>query len=170
MGIHNLFHRIHFRVNWYNTITFKGDIEMVVKVNGKEIKNVEDMSVMEKDAFVREVIELGEKHSGLKISCNQVSTALATASTILSTTELSNVGKNIREILEPVIELFASLGYPTTYVMLIVGFLFIATGRKTKGIEIIKWSCIGYVGISFAPFILSLLDTIARAMREGLVQ
>lgn len=141
---------------------------MIVKVNGRVIKGLEvstNDEVMDKEEFINQVVELAEGH---KMKASVIPSLAMILPTMLSTQGLADIGTDLREILDPVIELFASLGYPTTYIMIIVGFLMIATGRKSKGLDVIKWACFGYVGISFAPFLLGLLDAIARAMREGL--
>ena len=83
--------------------------------------------------------------------------------------DLSSVSEKIRKSTSPIIELLASLGYPVTYSMLIVGAIMIITGKKSKGLEIIKWACIGYIGLQFVPFLLGLLESIGQDLRNSLV-
>lgn len=82
--------------------------------------------------------------------------------------ELNGVTEKIRTITSPVIELLAGLGYPVTYGMLITGALMIITGKKSKGLDVIKWSCMGYIGLQFVPFLLNLLEMIGRELRMSL--
>lgn len=82
--------------------------------------------------------------------------------------DLSVLGPKIKSITNPIIELLASLGYPMTYGMLIVGMIMIITGRKKKGLEIIKWAAIGYIGLQFVPFLLNLLDMIGAELRNSI--
>lgn len=80
--------------------------------------------------------------------------------------DYSNIADKMKEGLNPIIELLAGLGYPLTYAMLIVGAIMIITGKKSKGLEVIKWACIGYIGLQFVPFLLNLLAEIGRDMRN----
>lgn len=80
--------------------------------------------------------------------------------------DYSNIADKMKEGLNPVIELLAGLGYPVTYAMLIVGMIMIITGKKSKGLDVIKWACIGYIGLQFVPFLLNLLADIGREMRK----
>ena len=81
---------------------------------------------------------------------------------------INNVADILREILKPIIELLASLGYPAAYGMLITGFIMITLGKKSKGLDVIKWACIGYIGLQFVPFVLSLLEMIGNALRSSI--
>ncbi|NFN94436.1 hypothetical protein FDB28_10105 [Clostridium botulinum] len=89
-------------------------------------------------------------------------------STMCYAADLSQISSKIRETTRPIIELFASLGYPTTYCMLIVGAIMVITGKKSKGLEVIKWACIGYIGLEFVPFLLGLLEQIGSELRNSL--
>lgn len=82
--------------------------------------------------------------------------------------DLSNISNRIRQSTSPIIELLASLGYPVTYAMLIVGAIMIITGKKSKGLEVVKWACIGYIGLQFVPFLLGLLESIGQDLRNSL--
>lgn len=82
--------------------------------------------------------------------------------------DIGSLGDKIKRVFNPIIELLASLGYPTAYIMLVVGGLMIMSGRKAKGLEVIKWASIGYVALQFIPFLLDILDTIGRTLRGGI--
>lgn len=97
---------------------------------------------------------------GLALITNQAFPAYADS--------LNDVTGKMKVIINPVIELLAGLGYPVTYGMLITGFIMVIMGKKSKGIEILKWACIGYVGLQFVPFILSLLEMIGTELRNSL--
>ena len=83
--------------------------------------------------------------------------------------DLSSISDKIRKSTSPIIELLASLGYPVTYAMLIVGAIMIITGKKSKGLEVVKWACIGYIGLQFVPFLLGLLESIGQDLRNSLI-
>lgn len=97
-----------------------------------------------------------------------IATATVTPSTCYAASDLAAVGDKIRVLTSPITELLASLGYPITYGMLIVGAIMIITGRKSKGLDVIKWACMGYIGLQFVPFLLSLLEMIGRELRRSL--
>ena len=94
--------------------------------------------------------------------------ALLTNTTYAHADTLGGVTEKMKVIVTPVIELLAGLGYPVTYGMLITGFIMIIMGKKTKGLEIIKWAAIGYIGLQFVPFILSILEMIGTELRNSL--
>lgn len=94
--------------------------------------------------------------------------SLLTTGNIAYADTLGGVSDKLKTIVSPVIELLAGLGYPVTYGMLITGFIMVIMGKKHKGLEIIKWACIGYVGLQFVPFILNILELIGRELRNSL--
>lgn len=96
-------------------------------------------------------------------------TAIATAcSTTVTYAAMADISERIRVITNPIIELLAGLGYPITYGMLITGAIMVIMGKKSKGLEIIKWACIGYIGLQFVPFMLGFLETIGQELRNSL--
>ena len=97
-----------------------------------------------------------------------VSTSVLTSTTYTYADTLGGVSERLRVIVNPVIELLAGIGYPITYGMLITGFIMIIMGKKSKGLEIIKWACMGYIGLQFVPFILGILEMIGSELRKSL--
>lgn len=87
---------------------------------------------------------------------------------MVSASDLITTSETIRRSINPIVELLASLGYPVTYFMFIVGMLMIITGKKSKGLEIMKWAAIGYVGLQVVPFFLGLLEQIGHDLRNSL--
>lgn len=68
---------------------------------------------------------------------------------------------------DPIIKLMQGLSYPVAFIMLTSGFLVLMTGNKQKGLNIIKWAAIGYVGMQFAPAIMQILVNVGKAMVVG---
>lgn len=68
---------------------------------------------------------------------------------------------------QPIVDLLTGFSYPAAYVMLITGFLLVMCNNKSKGLEVIKWAGVGYVGMQFIPFILQILYNVGRSMRGG---
>lgn len=65
---------------------------------------------------------------------------------------------------DPLIEIIQSLAYPVGFVMICAGFLVIMTGNKTKGLHIIKWAALGFLGMQFAPGLMTLLGEVGRSI------
>jgi len=115
------------------------------------------MQLMAKDKYVKTMYSIA---NGIIIANCNIS--------MVSASDLTNTANTIRKTTSPIIELLASLGYPVTYSMLIVGAIMIITGKKSKGLEVIKWACIGYIGLQFVPFLLGLLEQIGKDLRSSL--
>lgn len=58
---------------------------------------------------------------------------------------------------DPLIELVQALSYPIAGVMLAGGCLFIMTGFKEKGMDMIKNAAIGYILVQLSPLLLKIL-------------
>ncbi|MGL4308764.1 MAG: hypothetical protein ACRCUM_04210 [Mycoplasmoidaceae bacterium] len=154
------------------------DYEVLVdyKKAEKEVKNyANNLKVVAPE--VNTLKKMENKFIKLMNSDKQVKTlyAIATGAIIAGTNttfayanNLVHVSERIRVITSPIVELLAGLGYPITYGMLIVGALMIITGRKSKGLEVIKWACMGYIGLQFVPFLLGLLEMIGSELRNSL--
>lgn len=76
----------------------------------------------------------------------------------------SPIGDKIIHAFDPLIQVIQGLSYPVGFIMLTAGFLVIMTGNRQKGIHIIKWAAIGYIGMQFAPAIMMILIEVGKAM------
>lgn len=65
---------------------------------------------------------------------------------------------------DPILQLIQGLAYPVGMCMMCAGFLVIMTGNRSKGIALIKWSAVGYIGLQFAPALMTILADVGRAM------
>lgn len=54
---------------------------------------------------------------------------------------------------------------PIGSVMLIIGFFLVMLGQKNKGLNIVKWTAIAYVGIQFVPTIMEWIKEIAKGVQ-----
>jgi hypothetical protein len=75
-----------------------------------------------------------------------------------------SVTDKIIHAFDPIVQLMQGLSYPVCFIMLSAGFLVIMTGNKTKGLQIIKWASIGYIGMQFAPAIMAILVEVGKAI------
>lgn len=69
---------------------------------------------------------------------------------------------------QPVIDLMQGIAYPLCFLMVSGSFLLIMLGQRAKGINMLKWAAIGYIGLQFAPTIMMLIVEVATAMRSGM--
>ncbi|WKV22495.1 hypothetical protein [Bacillus phage vB_BceS-M2] len=78
------------------------------------------------------------------------------------------IGNTIKEKImdgfAPLIELVQAMGYPVAFICMAGGMLLIMMGQKNKGISMIKWTAIGYVGLQFVPAIMAILLDIGQAI------
>lgn len=86
---------------------------------------------------------------------------------ILSKTEpvfASGLAEKIAKAFDPVIELLQGISYPVAFIMMGAGFLVLMTGNRQKGLNMIKWAAIGYIGMQFVPVLMNILVEVAKAM------
>lgn len=75
-----------------------------------------------------------------------------------------SVADKIINAFNPVVQLLQGMSYPVCFIMLSAGFLVIMTGNRSKGLNLIKWAAIGYIGMQLAPAIMTILVEVGKAM------
>nr|WP_241254566.1 pilin [Brevibacillus sp. SYP-B805] len=78
--------------------------------------------------------------------------------------EASGIADKIVNAFNPIIDLTQGLAYPISFLMITGGFLLIMIGQRSKGLAMLKWAAIGYIGIQFAPAIMQILVSVGKAM------
>lgn len=145
-------------------------------VYSKEFKRIAKELEREKTSHEL-IVEIENKLKTLMYNEKLVKTIFSLANGILiancnismaSANDLNSTAVTIRKSINPIVELMASLGYPLTYFMFVVGMMMIITGKKSKGLEVMKWAAIGYVGLQVVPFFLGLLQEIGHDLRSSL--
>jgi hypothetical protein len=76
----------------------------------------------------------------------------------------AGIAERIISACDPIIQLIQGVSYPVGFIMICAGFLVIMTGNRQKGLNIIKWAAIGYIGMQFAPAIMTILVEVGKAM------
>lgn len=156
----------NYKVVYNKEIDVKKDINRYAENLKNIAPNKRKMEKMQ-NKFLQLVDKDSEVSAMYKIA--MTTTIISTANTLVAYAEpLAEVSEKIRTITSPVIELLAGLGYPVTYGMLICGALMVITGKKSKGLDILKWACMGYIGLQFVPFLLGLLEMIGKELRMSL--
>lgn len=75
------------------------------------------------------------------------------------------IKSKIMEAFDPFIDLLQGLSYPVAFIFLTGGMLLIMTGQTSRGIGMMKWAAIGFVGMQFIPTLMSILVEIGGAMK-----
>lgn len=70
------------------------------------------------------------------------------------------IGDVILHAFDPIIDLLQGCSYPVAFLMMTAGFLLIMTGQTSRGVGFIKWACIGYLGLQFAPALMKIVGQI----------
>ncbi len=78
----------------------------------------------------------------------------------VSTVVLASYGKDIRESVQPLIQLLQDLAEPFSLGFAIKGVLYKMTGKEQEGDTILKNSIVGYLVIQFLPQLFSILGQI----------
>jgi hypothetical protein len=116
-----------------------------------------DGSYKEKERLAKEEKQTAMLMAGMPVSM------LLSADNVFA---MDITGK-IMTAFNPVIELAQGISYPVAFIMLSGGMLLIMMGQKHRGLSLIKWAAIGYIGMQFVPALMEILVDIGRAMKAG---
>lgn len=78
----------------------------------------------------------------------------------------SMMGDIIMKACDPIIDLLQGISYPVAFIMMTGGFLLIMTGQTGRGMHMIKWACLGYLGLQFAPALMKIVITIGQNIQS----
>ncbi|QHZ58577.1 hypothetical protein M655_024710 [Brevibacillus sp. NSP2.1] len=111
----------------------------------------------------------GEMESALTTRQKRQINALlagATAAYILRLehAEAAGIADKIIGAFDPIIQLAQGVSYPVAFLMICGGCLLIMVGQRSKGLAMLKWAAVGYVGMQFAPAIMQILVSVGKAM------
>ncbi|UYL93885.1 hypothetical protein PK21_gp43 [Geobacillus phage vB_GthS_PK2.1] len=74
----------------------------------------------------------------------------------------ADMGDIIMKACQPIIDLLQGISYPVAFIMITGGFLLIMTGQTSRGMHFIKWACLGYLGLQFAPALMQIVIQIGQ--------
>ncbi|WP_051188272.1 hypothetical protein [Brevibacillus thermoruber] len=101
----------------------------------------------------------------------KITALLASATTAyvlhLETASASSMSDMIVRAFDPIIDVVQSVSYPVCFLMIVGSFLLVMIGQKSKGIAMLKWAAIGFVGVQFAPAIMKILVGVGKAVSAG---
>lgn len=75
------------------------------------------------------------------------------------------IRERIASAFDPIIELAQGVSYPLTFLMITGGFILIIIGQKSRGLSMMKWAAVGFIGLQFAPVIMQILMGVGDAMK-----
>lgn len=78
----------------------------------------------------------------------------------------AGIAERIANAFDPVIELMQGISYPVAFIMITGGFLLITLGQRHKGLAMMKWAGVGFLGMQLAPAIMDILVEVGNAMRK----
>jgi TrbC/VIRB2 pilin len=71
----------------------------------------------------------------------------------------------IMKAFDPLVDLVQGLSYPLCYLMIAGGFILVIIGQGHRGMQMLKWAAIGYIGLQFAPALMTILVEVGKAMK-----
>lgn len=93
-------------------------------------------------------------------------TAAVTAATVLpAVTAQATATDRIIHAFDPLINVIQAISYPVCFISMAGGMLLITVGQRHRGISMIKWSAIGYIGMQMVPGIMQIVGDVGRSMK-----
>lgn len=68
---------------------------------------------------------------------------------------------------DPLLDLAQALSYPLTFLMMLGGMLFVIIGQRSRGLQMIRWAVVGFIGIQLTPGMMRILMQVGQAMRQA---
>lgn len=57
----------------------------------------------------------------------------------------------------PIVSLIQGLAFPVSFLGMAGGMLLVSVGQRHKGIQMVKWAAVGYIGMQFVPGMMEML-------------
>lgn len=77
----------------------------------------------------------------------------------------SMMSVKIMHAFNPLISAMQALSYPISFLGMGTGMLLISVGQRHRGISMIKWAAIGYIGMQLVPGIMDMVAQVGDAMK-----
>ncbi|MEH7514309.1 hypothetical protein V7146_16470 [Gottfriedia acidiceleris] len=77
----------------------------------------------------------------------------------------AGIQERVAHAFDPLFQAIAGFAYPACFFTISAGCILIMIGQKHKGLTMIKWSAIGFIGLQFAPGIMSILVEVGKAIK-----
>lgn len=80
-------------------------------------------------------------------------------------THASMVGVKIVHAFNPLIQALQAFSYPVSFLGMAAGMLLVSVGQRHRGITMVKWAAIGYIGMQLVPGIMEMVAQVGDAMK-----
>ncbi|GIM44534.1 hypothetical protein DNHGIG_00830 [Collibacillus ludicampi] len=117
------------------------------------------MEVLDWNAFF-----VGDVHPKYKKPSSLLPMAVAASTVLPSIPAQAVTTDRIIHAFDPLIHIIQALSYPVCFMSMAGGMLLITVGQRHRGINMIKWSAIGYIGMQLVPGIMSIVGDVGRSM------
>jgi hypothetical protein len=97
----------------------------------------------------------------------QTTTAHATVADQMAEHAKESITEIIMKACQPIFDLLSGCSYPVAFFMISGGFILIMTGQTRRGMQLIKWACIGFIGLQFAPALMSIVIQIGQSIQAS---
>lgn len=101
-----------------------------------------------------------EKQTATSLALMPVATLLKADSVLAG----GLVQDRIMAAFNPIIELIQGVSYPVAFLMLSGGMLLVMIGQKHRGLNMMKWAALGYIGMQFVPALMSIVVDVGKGM------
>lgn len=64
----------------------------------------------------------------------------------------------------PLVSVIQGLAYPISFLAIATGMLLVSVGQRHRGINMIKWAAIGYIGMQLVPGIMHMVSLVGDQM------
>ncbi len=86
--------------------------------------------------------------------------------TFATTASASAITDRVIVGLNPLIELVQAFAYPISFLMMSAGCLVIMVGNRSRGVGLIKWAAIGFIGMQLIPGVMQILMDVGAAIKQ----
>ena len=64
----------------------------------------------------------------------------------------------------PIISLLQGIAFPVAFLGMAGGMLMISVGQRKKGIDMVKWAAVGYLGMQLVPGLMEMLAQVGHTI------
>jgi hypothetical protein len=68
----------------------------------------------------------------------------------------------------PIMELTTAFSFPVCFLTMCAGFFQIMLGQRHKGLQLIKWAALGYIGLQLVPSLMMMVGQLGVSMKEAI--
>ncbi|SFC51748.1 hypothetical protein [Bacillus sp. UNCCL81] len=103
---------------------------------------------------------------GLSFVINKVASAASDNIIIKDVIPASTaIGDRVAHAFDPLFQAISGFAYPACFFTISAGCVLIMIGQKHKGLNMIKWAIVGFIGLQFAPGLMSIVMEVGKAIK-----